>query len=74
VELPDPKQLGPYGLALQAALEMVSPIIFGWLLDYYFDWSPWGVIVGVIFGFVGGLAHLIAQVTRRGPDEPKPGQ
>jgi F0F1-type ATP synthase assembly protein I len=73
VELPDPKQLSLYGVALQVALEMVSPIILGWVLDYYLNWSPWGVIVGAILGLVRGISHLLVMVNRQGPDDPKPG-
>jgi hypothetical protein len=27
-------------------------------------WTPWGVVVGVVVGFVGGLLHLLALLKR----------
>lgn len=54
------------GLALAgtAVTEMVAPILVGVWADGHFGWSPWGLAVGAVVGFVGGLAHLII-LTRR---------
>ena len=58
--LPDRREMGRYFALAQVGLEMVVPIVIGVLVDSYFGWSPWGVVVGVIVGFVGGLLHLLA--------------
>jgi F0F1-type ATP synthase assembly protein I len=63
--LPDPKEVGSYYALAQVGLEMVAPVVLGLALDYYLDWSPWGVIVGAVLGLVGGLAHLVSITNRR---------
>jgi F0F1-type ATP synthase assembly protein I len=60
----DPKKLARYLALSQVGLEMVVPIALGAVLDHYLNWSPWGVVIGVILGLVGGLAHLV-QLTRQ---------
>jgi ATP synthase protein I len=64
---PDPKQareFGHYFALSQAGLEMVAPLLIGVWLDYQFGWSPWGAIVGMALGFIGGTAHLIVMAKR----------
>jgi F0F1-type ATP synthase assembly protein I len=50
---------------------MVAPIGIGVALDYYLGWTPWGIIAGAIFGFVGGLTHLIVMVNRHDAESAK---
>ena len=57
--LPDGKDLGRYVAIGQVGLEMVVPIGVGLAVDYYLGWAPWGVIVGTVAGFSGGLFHLV---------------
>jgi ATP synthase protein I len=57
--LPDGKDLGRYVAFGQVGLEMVVPIVIGLAVDYYLGCGPWGVIVGTVVGFSGGLVHLI---------------
>jgi F0F1-type ATP synthase assembly protein I len=40
------------------------PIVLGVILDYYLNWTPWGVVCGTVLGFVGGLLHLLALLKR----------
>lgn len=68
---PDFKEMGYYVALAQVALEMVAPLVVGVALDYYLDWSPWGVVVGALLGFVGGLLHLILLVSRHNNPSPK---
>jgi ATP synthase protein I len=56
---PNGKDVGRYVAVGQVGLEMVVPIGIGLAVDYYTGWTPWGVIVGTILGFAGGLIHLI---------------
>jgi F0F1-type ATP synthase assembly protein I len=55
----------------QVGLEMVVPIGFGLLIDWYFQVSPWGVVVGAVLGFVGGFAHLIKILNHLEEDSSK---
>jgi F0F1-type ATP synthase assembly protein I len=65
----DTKEFGRYFAYSQIGLEMVGPIVLGLVIDHYAGTRPWGVVIGVVIGFVGGLAHLI-RVTNQ-PDPPK---
>jgi hypothetical protein len=56
---PDGKDLGRYVVMGQVGLEMVAPIGIGLAVDYYLGCAPWGVIIGTVVGFTGGLVHLI---------------
>jgi F0F1-type ATP synthase assembly protein I len=58
------RELGYYLSLAQVGMEMVAPIGIGVALDYYLAWRPWGVIGGAIFGFIGGMAHLLIMVNR----------
>jgi hypothetical protein len=60
----DPKELGHYYALAQVGLEMVAPAGVGLLVDHYFGWQPWGVVVGAILGLIAGLAHLISLTNR----------
>ena len=58
----DPKEVGRWIALASVGLEMVVPIGLGWLLDRYAGMDPWGVIGGVVVGFVGGVVHLMIMV------------
>ena len=68
---PDPKEIGFYWSLAQVGFEMVVPIALGVFLDNRFGWTPWAAIVGAVFGFAGGLGHLILLLNRH--DRPRPG-
>jgi F0F1-type ATP synthase assembly protein I len=59
---PNPKELGYYVALAQVCLEMVAPLGLGIVLDHYLEWTPWGTVCGALFGFVGGMIHLIVMV------------
>jgi F0F1-type ATP synthase assembly protein I len=69
-----PKDFGYFMSLGQVGMEMVVPIGIGIALDHYFNWTPWATIAGAVFGFVGGLTHLIALANRRESDSSKPRQ
>ncbi len=58
-EMPDRKEMARYVTLGQIGLEMVVPIVVGLLLDRYFGWTPWGVVVGAVLGLCGGFVHLV---------------
>ncbi len=68
----DPKEAGYYFAIGQIGTEMVVPAGIGALLDHYFCWSPWGVIVGAIVGLIGGMGHLLSLLNQRPSDKEKP--
>ncbi len=45
------------GFEFLAAIILFGGI--GWLLDWSLDWTPWGLIAGLAFGFVVGMWLLI---------------
>jgi F0F1-type ATP synthase assembly protein I len=56
---PDPREMGVYFTLAQVGLEMVAPLFVGLVIDYYADWGPWATIGGTVFGFVGGITHIV---------------
>jgi F0F1-type ATP synthase assembly protein I len=68
----DPKEMGFYASLAQIGLEMAAPAGIGLWLDHRFDWHPWGVIVGAVLGFLGGMLHLLQLLNRhQEPDSPR---
>ncbi len=52
-------------LASTATAELVAPVLLGVWLDHQFGWAPWGVAVGGVVGFVGGITHLMMIANRK---------
>ncbi len=67
--LPERSRLAYYMELSQIGLEMAALIGIGAGIDLYFDWSPWGVISGTVFGFTGSMWHLMKLVNRPEPAE-----
>jgi F0F1-type ATP synthase assembly protein I len=63
-EAPNPREMGLYFALGQVGLEMVAPIGLGVLLDRWLHTAPTFIVIGVLLGFVGGLAHLMALLKR----------
>ena len=47
------------GLGLELAGAVAGFTLIGWWVDRRFETSPWGVIIGVVLGLVGGMYNLI---------------
>lgn len=63
---------GIYGAAgLQLGVSVVGFLLIGNYLDGKYDTAPWLAVIGLVFGFVGGLANLIRIVRRFAPDGDK---
>jgi F0F1-type ATP synthase assembly protein I len=56
---PNPRELGFLITISQVGLEMMAPVVAGWLLGVWIDWHPWPLIVGAVLGLVIGVAHLV---------------
>jgi F0F1-type ATP synthase assembly protein I len=67
------EDLKRYMTLAQVGLEIVAPGILGLVLDARFGWGPWGLIIGIVVGFVGGLYHLVILSNREDrPASPPP--
>ena len=66
---PDSKELGYYFTLAQVGLEMVAPLIVGLVIDAVLGTSPWLMLAGIIFGFVGGLTHIIMLTNKHDAEE-----
>ncbi len=56
---------------------MVVPVVVGLWLEGYFEWRPWGVVVGAVLGLVVGFTHLVTLLNRwdrRGSDKQRRGE
>jgi hypothetical protein len=59
---------GGLGAAYSLGFEMVCAVagcaLFGYWFDRHFHSDPWGVVVGLIIGLVGGSYNLIRGASR----------
>jgi F0F1-type ATP synthase assembly protein I len=69
--LGDSGQLGYYLSLAQVGVEFAGPLVVGVLLDLYLGWSPWGVVIGGLLGFVGGMYHLVSLAGKQPPGKSK---
>jgi F0F1-type ATP synthase assembly protein I len=67
--LGDSKEVRFYLSLAQVGTEFVAPLVIGVMLDRYLGWSPWGVVIGGLLGFVGGMVHLLTLAGRQPPEE-----
>ncbi|WP_171469344.1 AtpZ/AtpI family protein [Frigoriglobus tundricola] len=51
-------------LAGTAVAELVVPVLLGAWIDRRYGSAPWGLLVGAVVGFVGGVAHLMVVASR----------
>jgi ATP synthase protein I len=66
-----PRQMG-YLIALgQVGMEMVAPIAIGVGLDVWLGTMPLFVVIGVLVGLVGGMAHMMAILKRMDQSKSK---
>ena len=49
------------GLGIEFAAAVVGFTLVGCWVDYHFQCRPWGVVVGVLLGLIGGFYNLIRQ-------------
>ena len=69
---PDNRELGFYLSISQVGLEMVAPVLLGWLLDVWLGWQPWAIITGAVLGLVLGVTHLVLILDRHNqPDSSR---
>jgi F0F1-type ATP synthase assembly protein I len=60
-----PEEIRSVGMIYVLVSEFVSPIVLGLLADYALGTSPWGLLIGVVFGLVVGgfgVTRLVRQL------------
>jgi len=58
----------------QCGFEMVAPMLVGVLLDNWLGTMPWFTIIFLVFGFAGGLTHIVIlsnQINKADEEERK---
>ena len=66
---PTPREMGYYMALAQTGIEMVVPPAAGFYLDQWLETTPWITIVAAVFGFAGGLTHLIYLLKKKEQEE-----
>jgi F0F1-type ATP synthase assembly protein I len=60
------------GIGIEIALSGVIPIVLGIYADNYFDSSPWGLLLGLVFGLLGLGVNLYKVVVLMNKNQKKP--
>ena len=61
------------GLGIELAAALIGFTLLGLWIDHSFDTGPWGTLVSVVFGLIGGLYNFIRSSLRamRAPSFPR---
>ncbi len=60
------------GIGIEIALSVVIPLFLGIYADSYFDSSPWGLLIGLVFGLLGIGVNLYKVVILVNKNQKKP--
>jgi ATP synthase protein I len=60
-------------MAGTAVAELVAPVLIGIWVDNRYGSAPWGLAVGAVVGFVGGLVHLMVVASKSDGSEKSDG-
>lgn len=67
------KNLAAYGqyiaLGTHIAASMIIPVVIGIYVDNRWNFSPWGVIIGALFGFGSMISIVLKLASRAGETE-----
>ncbi len=53
-----------YGAVMSLVFSVLSCLLVGWLLDKYFETSPYLVVAGILIGAVAGFYQFIRLMSR----------
>ncbi|MEQ1782609.1 MAG: AtpZ/AtpI family protein [Hyphomonadaceae bacterium] len=60
-----------FRMASDFAAAVLVGVVLGWGLDAIFGWSPWGLLSGLMLGFVAGVRNVVATASKANqPPEP----
>ena len=65
------------GVGLELAGAVAGFSLIGYWIDRHYDTSPWGLVVGLALGVVGGLYNFVRealQATREAQQEDRDGE
>lgn len=52
------------GLGIELAAAVLGFALLGYWIDRHFDSGPWGLLVAVLLGLVGGLYNFIREALK----------
>lgn len=61
---PSPRLLDLMAMGLGSALMVGLGLLFGVLADDRFHSSPWGVLVGLVFGLIAAIGSTVRQMRK----------
>ena len=53
-----------FRMASDFAAAVLVGVVLGWGLDAIFGWSPWGLLSGLMLGFVAGVRNVVATASK----------
>lgn len=53
-----------YGIGFEFVAAVAGFVIVGYWVDRHFKTAPWGVLIGLALGLVGGMRNLIRETLR----------
>lgn len=56
---------------MELAAAVAGLTLLGYWVDYHFETRPWGVLIGVAVGLVGGLYNMVKAVLAEVPSDPQ---
>lgn len=59
---PNPWRMAHMGLELAGAVLVFG--LVGWFIDRQTGWEPWGLLSGLLIGFVGGMYLFIKEALK----------
>ena len=52
------------GVGVEFSAAVAGFTLVGYWIDNHFEIGPWGLVIGLILGFVGGLYNLVKQALK----------
>jgi F0F1-type ATP synthase assembly protein I len=59
------------GIGIEFAGAVAGFTVVGWLIDRHYNTRPWGVLIGVSLGLIGGMYNLIRESLKASKEAAK---